>query len=179
MRIDKTGNAWEWWEDFWTDVSNWLTGEKEKAATNDDGTATIGVTCSAAFGAALSVSAGITYDMHGNIGLAATGNTGAGFPSAGVGLFISGSNAPNIYKQNGLGATVGASGGPAVVAVGAEYNMLIDQEAGTVYHGGTASATVGLYPTVVEVHGEVGYTGVIGFNVFDVLINISNWLAHI
>ena len=78
-----------------------------------------------------------------------------------------------------MGVTIGASGGPAVVAVGAEYNMLIDKEADTVYHGGTVSATVGLYPTVVEVHGEVGYTEVIGFNVFDVLINISNWLAHI
>ena len=57
--------------------------------------------------------------------------------------------------------------------------MLIDQEVGTVYHGGTVSATLGLYPTVVEVHGEVGYTEVIGFNVFDVLIKVSDWLANI
>ena len=176
MHIDESGYGWH---EFWNGVSKWLKEKKEKAAINEDGTATVGFTGSVAFGAGVSGSLGITYDMKGNIGLASTINGGGGFPSAGVGVFISGSNASDIYKQNGLGVAIGASGGPGVIAGEGEYNMLIDQEAGTVYHGGTVSVTVGLYPTVVEVHGEVGYTEVSGFNVFDVLIKASDWLANI
>ena len=54
--------------------------------------------------------------------------------------------------------------------------MLVDQAEGKTYHGGTFSATVGLYPTVVEVHGEVGTTKVRGCNIYDVLINIVDFI---
>ena len=116
------------------------------------------------------MSCGITFDEKGNIGIAATGNAGGGFPSAGVGGYINITNAPDIFKQQGLGTVVGASGGPGAVAIGAEYCLLVDSEGGNVYHGVTVSATAGLYPTVVEVHGEAGYTSVVGFNIFDALI---------
>jgi len=35
--------------------------------------------------------------------------------------------------------------------------------------------TAGLYPTVVEVHGEVGNTWVWGFNIYDVAIQIIDF----
>lgn len=141
---------------------------KEEAKSNEDGTETVGVTGSAAFGAALSGSLGITRDNKGNMGIALSFNVGGGFPSAGAGGYKTTTNAPNIYKQSGHGSTIGASGGPGVVAAGIEYNMLIDQEESCVYHGSTVSATYGFYPTIVEVHGEVGYTWVWGVNVYDV-----------
>ena len=101
-------------------------------------------------------------------------NAGGGFPSAGIGGFITISNAPNIYKQSGLGAVVGASGGPWAVAVGIDGCFMFDTEEGQTYTGINVSGTVGLYPTVVEVHREVGYTEVAGFNIFDPLIWIAN-----
>ena len=172
-RGDESGFGWR---DFWEGVRDWLTEKKEEAAENEDGAETIGLTINGAFGMAGSASLGFTFDAKGNIGLAGTINGGGGFPSAGIGGFITYSNAPNIYKQSGLGSTVGASGGPWVVAGGVEGCFMFDTEEGKTYTGITASATVGLYPTVVEVHGEVGYTEVVGFNVFDPLISIANWI---
>jgi hypothetical protein len=63
--------------------------------------------------------------------------------------------------------------------VGGEYSLMIDKEAGETYNGITISATAGLYPTVVEVHGEVGYTTIGGFNVFDIFIGITNAMLWI
>ena len=63
-----------------------------------------------------------------------------------------------------------------MVAVGAEYNMLVDTKNDKVYHGYTVSATYGIYPTIVEVHGEVRYTWVSGFNVYDAAISIIDLL---
>ena len=172
MRQDLTGQSWK---TFWNKVKDWLTKKKEEAETNKDITVTKGFTGSAALGGGASVSVGHTKDTKGNTGIAVTVNGGGGFPNLGVGRFISVNNAPTIYEQEGLGTAVGASGGPWAVAVGAEYNTLINQEAGQVYHGGTLSATFGFYPTVVEVHGEVGYTFVWGFNIYDVAISVVDW----
>ena len=105
-----------------------------------------------------------------------TFNAGGGFPSAGVGAFESINNAPTIHEQAGLGTAVGASGGPWVVAVGGDYNMLINQDKNCVYHGFTSTATYGFYPTIVEVHGEVGHTWVRGVNIYDVGINIADFM---
>lgn len=91
-------------------------------------------------------------------------------PSAGAGGFYSKTNTPTIYNQGGMGTTVGGSGSGAVLSVGAEYNMLIDQEAGKVYHGRTYAVCAGLYPSPVEMHGEVGYTFVAGANIYDVAL---------
>jgi len=172
-RNDSTGFGWR---EFWGDVRDWLSEEKEKAATSEDITATIGITLNGAFGVAASGTGGITFDSKGNIGLAFTINGGGGFPSAGIGGYLTFSDAPNIYKQNDLGAAVGASAGPGVVAIGAEYCMMFDTEEDAMYDGVTFSATVGLYPTIVEVHGEVGHTEVKGFNIFDALIGAVDLL---
>ena len=153
-----------------------LEDKKEKAATNVDITSTVGVTANGAFGAAGSASLGLTEDTKGNVGISFTINGGGGFPSAGVGAFLSVNNAPTIYEQSGPGTTVGASGGPWAVAVGGEYNILINEEENCVYHGATFSGTVGLYPTIIEVHGEVGYTWVWGFNIYDVAISLADFM---
>jgi hypothetical protein len=139
------------------------------AESSGSGTITYGLTVSGAFGIAGSASVGITMDRKGNIGISYTVNSGGGFPSVSVGRFVSVNNAPTIYHQEGWGTVVGVSGGPEVIAVGGEYNMLIDQANNTVYHGGTVSVTAGLYPACVEAHGEVGYTWVRGLNIFDVI----------
>ena len=75
---------------------------------------------------------------------------------------------PQIMRQR-WGAVVGGSVGPEVIAIGGEYNILIDKTNNTVYHGGTVSATAGFYPACAEVHGEVGYTWIRGWNIFDLL----------
>jgi len=171
LRLDPAG--YSWWTDFWEWVKEKAEQQKEEASKNEDATQTIGLTANAAFGIGASISGGITYDLKGNIGIAATYASGGGFPSAGIGGFITTTDAPNIYKQRGLGAVVGASGGPGVIAIGGEYSIMADTEACESYSGYTISATIGLYPALVEIHGEVGYTEVIGFNIFDPFI----WLA--
>ena len=176
IRNDATGYGWN---DIWSGVKKWLTRQKEEAASNTGGTGTIGLTASAAFGGGGTISLGVTFDQKGNLGLVGTANAGGGFPTASIGAFASVSSATNIYKQSGLGTSVGASGGPGVIAVGGDYNIMIDQEEDKVYHGGSINASVGLYPTVVEVHGEVGYTEVIGFNVFDPVIFVADWLSKL
>ena len=174
MRFDPAG--YSWWGDLWNWIKDWAEGKKESASKNENRTETIGVTASAAFGFSCSGSLGITFDAKGNIGLCGTINVGAGFPSAGVGGFTTITDAPNIYKQAGLGCVLGASGGPGKYAVGGEYTLMVDTSSDETYNGLTSSATVGLYPTFVEVHGEVGYTFVTGFNVFDLIIGFSDFM---
>ena len=174
MRQDSEGHSWK---SFWGNVKNWIVKKKEKAANKNNITTTIGITGSAAFGGGVSASLGVTQDTKGNLGFALTTNGGGGFPNVGGGAFVSVNNTPTIYEQSGLGTVVGASGGPWVVAIGGEYNMLINQEKDRVYHGATISATAGLYPTVVEVHGEVGYTWVRGVNMYDIAIKIADFMG--
>ena len=84
-----------------------------------------------------------------------------------VGGSVSGNNAPSIYHQSGWGGVVGGSGGSGIGG-GADYNMIVDQSNDSLYHGGTLAAAYGVYPTVVELHGEVGYTWVLwGLNIYD------------
>lgn len=103
-------------------------------------------------------------------------NGGGGLPSASAGAFASVNNTPTIYDQRGLGTAVGASGGPWLVAVGGDYNTLINQDKNCVYHGFTLAGTYGFYPTIVEAHGEAGYTWVWGFNKYDVAIDIADFM---
>ena len=174
-RVDPTGK--KWLKPFLNHVRDQLIREKENAAANRNETTSTGLTASAAIGIGVSASLGLTKDTKGNVGVAFTINGGGGFPSAGAGVYKSKSNAPTIYHQEGFGAVVGASGGPAVVAVGGEYNMTIDQDNNCVYHGATVSATYGFYPTIVEVHGEAGYTWVRGTNIYDAAIAFVEFLG--
>lgn len=175
VRIDPTGK--KWMEPLWEHIRDTLINEKEKAAANKDETTSTGLTASAAFGIGASTSLGVTKDTKGNVGLALTLNGGGGFPSVGVGIYKSKNNAPTIYHQQGWGAVVGASGGPVAIAGGGEYNMMIDQDNNCAYHGATASVTYGFYPTIVEVHGELGYTWVWGVNVYDVAIAFAEFMG--
>lgn len=177
MRLDPAG--YSWWSNFWEWVKDMTMEQKEKASENGNGTGTIGITTSAAFGVGGSVSLGITFDARGNIGIASTFNAGGGFPSAGIGGFVTVTNAPNIHKQNGIGTVVGASGGPGVIAVGGEFSLIPDVEDCKTYYGGTISATVGLYPSIIEIHGEVGYTSVVGVNVFDAVMAVADAMLRV
>ena len=181
MRVDHNGHASlsEWWEEFLEDVKEWLEEEKEEASTNKDMTTTVGLTGSGALGVGGSVSLGVTFDTKGNVGGSLTINGGGGFPSLGAGGYASINNAPTIYDQEGLGTAVGASGEPGVIAVGGDYNTLVDNANGRTYHGGTVSVTYGLYPTIVEVHGEVGGTWVKGVNIYDVAISAVEFLQSL
>lgn len=174
-RIDSTGRSWK---SFWGKVKNWIVEKKENAAQKKKGTRTLGATASGAFGPAAAVSGGVAFDKKGNVGLVGTVNAGGGFPSASVGFFSSDTNAPSINHLQGHGSTTGASVGPGIVAIGGEYNLLIDSENNAVYHGGTASITAGLFPTFAEVHGEYGYTWVLNlFNVYDLAIIIVDFMG--
>ena len=174
VRQDSSGHSWR---GFWKSVKSWLTKKKEKASNNGNGTLTIGRTVSAALGIAGSASGGLCLDRKGNMGLTATVNVGAGFPSASVGGSVTATTAPSIYHLKGHGVVVGASGGPGVVAIGGEYTGIIDKENEKMYHGGAISATAGLYPTIVEIHGEYGYTWVSGVNLYDVAIDIADFMG--
>ena len=116
-------------------------------------------------------------DTKGNIGIILITNIGGGSPGAGVGGFVSVNNAPTVSDQEGLGTTVGGSGGPGLVAGGVEYNMLINTETGETYHGATLTAAFGLYPACAELHGEVGNTEVWDINIFDIIIYIASALS--
>ena len=168
--FDHSGRLPQWLDNWLNDFKEWLKNEKEEASSNTNITLALGSTASGAFGVGASVSRGITIDTKGNVGCIRTVNGGGGFPNLGLGGFVSLNNAPTIYYQAGLGSAVGASGGPLCVAVGGDYNMMVDTVNGNTYHGCTITATYGLYPTIVEIHGEVGYTWVRGGNIYDVVI---------
>ena len=168
---DYSGHWPQWLEDKLEEFKEWLEEKKEEASSNKDITLVIGGTANGAFGIAGSVSRGITIDTEGNIGYINTTNGGGGFPSAGAGLFVSVNNTPTIFAQAGLGTAVGGSGGPWVVAIGGDYNMIIDTKNAKTYHGATLNACYGFYPTFIELHGEVGYSWVDGINLFTVAID--------
>ena len=177
--VDTSGHWSQWLEDKLEDFKEWLEEEKEEASSNADITLVVGGTGNAAFGAAASGSSGLTIDTKGNVGRITTTNGGGGFPGLGVGLFVSINNTPTIFAQEGLGTAVGASGGPWVVAVGGDYNMIIDTKNAKTYHGGTLNVSYGFYPTVVEIHGEVGYSWVEGVNLFTVAIDAIDYLLSL
>ena len=174
--VDSTGLKAVAYDRSWVDNSRpdgvlqeGLADVYRNTADRGNGTITTGYTLSGAFGIGCSVSVGITRDRKGNIGVALTTNAGGGFPNASFGTFVSVTNAPTIYYQEGYGAVTGASVGPEIIAIGGEYNILIDKANDTVYHGGTVSVSAGILPACMEVHGEAGYTWVWGFNIYDMV----------
>ena len=184
-RLDITGCFWrkfDWegvkdgWNDFWGGVKDVFIQKKEEAAEAEDGTTTIGANASAAAGAAVGTSIGYTKDNKGNIGVTVSISGGGGFPSAGITGFHSKNNAPNIYAQEGWGMQIGGSVGEGLV-LGAVYNLLVDSEAGKMYHGRTYNIGAGAnIPVPGEIHAEINYTWVFGFNVYDFWIGVTNLL---
>ena len=147
-------------------------------ASLGDGTRTFGINGSAAFGADVSGSVGITTDNKGNIGVIITGCTWGGTPNASASVYETMTTAPDIYKQRGMSTQIGGSADVSGVSVGAEYLFFQDSETNQIYHSGTVLAGIGT-PIPAELHGEIGYSYVYGFNVYDVMediyIKIMEW----
>ena len=82
-------------------------------------------------------------------------------------MFKTITNAPDIYKQRGTSYQTGGSGSFCDISAGLEYLTFKDTSSNQVYQGGTVFAGVGS-PIPIEFHGEVGYSYVIGINIFDI-----------
>ena len=132
-----------------------------KDNSKQEGTTSRGITISGAFGIAVTVAFGYTYDENGNSGLYFTVGIGGGTPTAGISRSKTKTNAPTIYDQRGLGLTMGASAnlGPTPVSVGAEYNMLMDSSLNYAYSGITTNVGAGV-GLPAECHGTIDYTWV-------------------
>lgn len=151
---------------------------KQANASKGDHTYTSGVNGAASFGVGVSVSVGTTYDNNGNVGVIVTGAIGGGTPSASISAYKTETSAQNIYKQAGVSLQTGGSASIGLISFGAEYSLFPDTETSEVYRGGTALIGVSV-PIPAEIHGEIGYSFVWGFNVYDVLdkvyIKIMEW----
>ena len=151
--------------------------KKTKASAR--GTETKGLNLSGAFGVDGSVSAGITTDKKGNIGIILTSNAGVGTPSGSLCAFETNTNAPDIYTQRGASTQIGGSLDAYGVNVGAEYSFFQDSKTNEIYHGVTFWAGMSFEPTPAELHGEKGKSVVYGFNVYEAIdylyVKIMEW----
>ena len=133
----------------------------KRGDSKQEGTTSRGITISGAFGIAVAVSFGYTYDENGNSGLYLTVSGGGGIPTAGVSVSDTTTNAPTIYDQRGLGLSMGVAVTlvPTPVSLGAEYNMLLDSTLDYAYSGTTTNVGVGI-GLPAECHGTIDYTWV-------------------
>ena len=144
---------------------------KKATASFGNSTRTVGINGSAAFGGDVSGSLGITTDNKGNIGVIITGCTGGGTPIASASVYQTVTTAPDIYKQRGMSTQIGGSADVCGVSVGAEYSFFKDSETNKIYHSGTVLVGIGV-PIPAELHGEIGYSYVYGFNLYDAIEDI-------
>ena len=103
---DPTGTSWI--NDLLDYLREKIEEEKEKSK-DETGTKTVGFNFASAYGPASFASLGLASDKRGNIGIVISGGGGAGFPSTGVTIFATQTNAPTVEKLNGWGAQVGGS----------------------------------------------------------------------
>ena len=61
---------------------------------------------------------------------------------------------------------------------GDKGTVLLSPNNNKTYHGVTVSAGYGVYPTIAEVHGEVGQTWVAGYNIYDIMISLVYMLKE-
>ena len=170
---DPTGTSWI--NDLLDYLREKIEEEKEKSK-DETGTKTVGINFASAYGPASFASLGLASDKRGNIGIVISGGGGAGFPSTGVTIFATQTNAPTVEKLNGLGTQVGGSVTVLGGSVGAEYVLFADSDTGQGYQGITVSMGFSPLPFNVELHGEVGTSKVFAINVYDVMISIIDWL---
>ena len=129
---------------------------------------------------------GISIDTKGNIAIqwSWAGGFTSGSPSASVTLYQSITNAPNIYKLNGLSYQIGGSMGGCVygipLAVNGDINIIPDNDLNTTYGGITTCGGIGTPGG--EFHVEWGETNTLDkmhFNIYDVAeqiyIKIMEW----
>ena len=133
------------------------------------GTMVRGVEGNGAFGIRGSFSFGIATDNSGNVALVGSAAGGGGTPSAGAGVFVTATNAPNIDELEGSYVQGGGSYGEGMI-VGGDVS-LFGSEGGNIYMGLTLSAGIGgNIPVPGEIHGEVGRTWMLlRINVFDMI----------
>ena len=129
------------------------------------GTVSVCLVTTVAYGYSVSTAQGVTLDWNGNIGHMHSTGVGAGFPSVGVALAITFTDAENIYLQRGLAAQVGGSVNVMGLSIGYDHSFFTNSETGALYQGHTY--VIGLdasYP--LEFHGGVSNTSVYGINLF-------------
>ena len=119
-----------------------------------------------------SISAGITMDGHGNIGVIRTVGGGGGMPSWSFSAYESVTNAPDIYEQRGLGVQTGGSLNAFGIGGGIDTSFSKNEKTGQNYYAVTMS--FGLKGSVIpiEMHGQITKTAVYGFNIFEELDKI-------
>lgn len=115
----------------------------------------------------------MTKDRKGNVGIIVSANTGGGTPSASLSKYKSKTNAPTIYHQKGTSAQIGGSIDIGT-SLGLEYVVFPDSTTNDVYQGTTISTGFGVSCIPAEIHGEIGYSWVYGFNIYDEMNNIYN-----
>ena len=134
------------------------------------GTMVRGVEGSFAFGVRGSFSFGIATDNNGNVALVGSAAGGGGTPSAGVGAFVTKTNAPTIAELGGRYVQGGGSYGEGMIG-GGDISWFGPEGGNIIYTGKTISVSVGAnIPVPGEIHGEVGKTKIFyRVNVFDVI----------
>ena len=139
------------------------------------GTTTRGFSFSATFIVGVCLDIGITYDKKGNIGFLFSYSIVSGSPSIGVSKFVTKTNAPDIYAQEGPGVATGGSASVmgTIASVGLETSVIMDKDdLSAKYVGQTLSGGLGFGPPG-EYHASTGNTNVVGFNIWDVLSAIT------
>ena len=143
------------------------------------GTIALGITGSASGGVSGSASLGITADRDGNVGGIFTSGavmTTNITPSYGGGVFISVSDADDIYNQNGAASQEGATFNILGVGISVDHSFFEDGDSGEIYNGYTV--TVG--PTItapIELHAGATSSKVGGFNHFDLVTELIDSLT--
>lgn len=177
IRYDPTGH--NWWNTLWEDIRDWLEEKKEEAENNEDGTVAFGSTGTVSAVLAFSRATGITFDRKGNVGVIVTNSSGAGMPSASIAVYGSVTNAPDIYKQEGSGVTLGTSAGAEFVSAGYDYSVLFDDISNKEYNGHTLSVGVGVSSPCVEMHILKDNSYVRGVNLYDIGIAFAGWMVQL
>ena len=183
---DHNGEWPQWVDDFWDEAKEFISDtrdalvEDKKRAKNNSGAYSLGIVASAGFGAGASISLGLVMDNRGNIGINPAYSAGSSLPSAFLGPFVSFTDASDIYALAGdYGSTlvIGASVGE-VVGPGVDFLIINDaqkpskQSTGRTYQFGLTAKV----PTPFEFHMHLAGGGVIGFNLYDGLIDICNMI---
>lgn len=70
-------------------------------------------------------------------------------------------------RKGNVGIDIGAS-------LGLEYVVFPDSTTNDVYQGTTISTGFGVSCIPADIHGEIGYSWVYGFNIYDEMNNIYN-----
>ena len=181
---DQTGNWPNWIKNTVKSVAKNIVKPVVKAVQNTlskvDSTYSTGINVSGTPSAFIfNLQAGVSIDTKGNVAIqgSAGGGVTTGSPGASITAYRSATNAPSIDNLNGPGYQIGGSVGIPVygvpVAAGGDFNIIPDDELGTVYFGTTTN--VGLGTPGGEFHVEWGETSTwkeTRFNIFDVAKNI-------